>query len=599
MVGTPEYMSPEQAMTSGLDVDTRTDVYSLGVILYELLTGTLPFDPATLRGAGMEGMARIIRESEPAKPSTRVRALVTEGGGEATAARHRTDTRTLRRELSGDLDWIVLKAMEKDRTRRYETANGLAMDVRRHLDDEPVLARPPGTAYRIGKFVRKHRVWVTASAAVLAALVSGIVGTTVGMVQARQARDDTGVALRAAEKARDEANEAIRFIREVALISNDPTRDAAPVEQATRRLDAGWLKDQPDVVASCRTVFGWWFEQAGRLDDAERQFVKALESSRREDGTYPAYAALTQYSLGWVYQQRGALAEAERYYRESAATCERHREATLLQSAWTLERLADIREDFGDRSGARDLRLRGAEARVEHGTRQTREFPDYAQVHWTRATTLMQLGRFRQALPDVVRATTLRPEDSHAWFVRATLHLHAGDEDGYREACRQMLIRFSESRQNYDRERAAKACLLAPRHAGDIGALSDLIDYGLKSPGPQPLMPYFQLSKGMLEYRAGRYPSAIDWLGRSTSFTCVSDLGVRDLFAAMAHYRLGNVHEARKLYQAAVERRESQLPRPGEDLIFDDAYVLLECIRREAESLLATASRADGSGTTD
>jgi serine/threonine protein kinase/WD40 repeat protein len=177
MVGTPEYMSPEQAMTSGLDVDTRTDIYSLGVILYELLTGTLPFDPKTLRDAGLEGMARMIRETEPQKPSTRFTTLPGNAKSDA-ATRHHTDVHSLKREISGDLDWIVLKAMEKDRMRRYETANGLAMDIQRHLNDEPVLARPPSSTYRFRKMVRRNKLAIGAIAAVVLALSIGLAVST-------------------------------------------------------------------------------------------------------------------------------------------------------------------------------------------------------------------------------------------------------------------------------------------------------------------------------------------------------------------------------------------------------------------------------------
>jgi serine/threonine protein kinase len=202
LIGTPAYMSPEQAEMSGLDIDTRSDIYSLGVLLYELLTGKTPFDARELMQSGLDEMRRTLREAEPYRPSARLNTLQS---GELTAtAQHRhVEPLKLISQLRGDMDWIVMKALEKDRTRRYETANGLAMDVRRHLNNEPVVARPPTRWYRLQKLVRRNQGVFAAIGAVSVALLVGL-GTSTGLYFRARAAEHTQIQLRRmAEQARD------------------------------------------------------------------------------------------------------------------------------------------------------------------------------------------------------------------------------------------------------------------------------------------------------------------------------------------------------------------------------------------------------------
>jgi serine/threonine protein kinase/WD40 repeat protein len=197
-IGTPAYMSPEQAEMTGLDIDTRADIYSLGVLLYELLTGSTPFDAKALLESGVEAMRKTIRETEPLRPSTRLSTML---NADLTAVAQHHDAEALRliSLIRGDLDWIVMKALEKDRTRRYETANGLAMDIQRHLGNEPIVARPQSSAYRFQKLVRRNKLIFAAVSGVCAALVFGLVGVLWQWRQAERNHQEAEANLYAAD----------------------------------------------------------------------------------------------------------------------------------------------------------------------------------------------------------------------------------------------------------------------------------------------------------------------------------------------------------------------------------------------------------------
>ncbi|MBL9138870.1 MAG: protein kinase, partial [Verrucomicrobiales bacterium] len=234
-IGTPAYISPEQAEMSSLDIDTRADIYSLGVLLYELLVGQTPFDAREMMQGGFDALRKIIREREPQRPSTRLNTLP--GDARTTAGKRRqTDAGRLVHQLQGDLDWIVMKCLEKDRTRRYETANGLAADITRHLNNEPVAARPPSAAYRFQKAFRRNKLVFAAAGAVAGALVLGVVISAWQAVRAQQASQAASRQRLVAEAAQADAQARQREAETERQRANAQATNALVSQEHSRRL---------------------------------------------------------------------------------------------------------------------------------------------------------------------------------------------------------------------------------------------------------------------------------------------------------------------------------------------------------------------------
>jgi serine/threonine protein kinase len=348
IVGTLEYMAPEQAELNNLDIDTRADIYSLGVMLYELLTGSPPFTAKELRGAAFTEMLRIIREVEPAKPSTK---LSSSEELPAIAAKRKLEPGPLTRLVHGDLDWIVMKCLEKERNRRYDSANQLAIELGRYLNHEPVDAGPPGVGYRLRKFVRRHRGPVVAAALLLLALVIGIIGTSWGFVRARAERDQKELARKgeaeqraAAESHRNAAIEQQRraeqqaaiakavndFLREDLLRQADSRAQAdarfepnpkltmrEALDRASERIDDRF-KDQPEVEAAIRRTIGEAYRGIGQPELGAPHLRRALDLLQGMLGKDHEDTLSVTMSLGDTLRLAGEVAESVSVLDEAA-----------------------------------------------------------------------------------------------------------------------------------------------------------------------------------------------------------------------------------------------------------------------------------------
>ena len=346
VVGTLEYMSPEQAKVNQLDIDTRSDIYSLGVLMYELLTGTTPLDKQRLKSAAWDEMLRIIREDEPPKPSTRLSE--SKDSLPSVSALRQTEPAKLTKLVRGELDWIVMKALEKERARRYETANGLATDIQRYLDDEPVSACPPSAAYRFGKFARRNKRAMVTTSLVAAALFLGLVGTAWQAIRATLAERQ------AVASAKAEASQ-----RKVAEAAAESEREARTSETEQRQKAEASEQQAAEEAALAKAVNEFLQQDLLGLAGAEAQLDaklqpdpnlklatlldRALASVEDRFADQPRVRADVQATLGQAFFSIGRFG-ASAMLREQVR---RYRETTLgLEHPDTLRAMGNLAESY-------------------------------------------------------------------------------------------------------------------------------------------------------------------------------------------------------------------------------------------------------------
>jgi serine/threonine protein kinase/tetratricopeptide (TPR) repeat protein len=461
IVGTLEYMSPEQAELNNQDIDTRSDIYALGVLLYELMAGTPPFSRKELEDAGMLEMLRVIREQEPSKPSTK---LSTADGLPTLAANRGTEPAKLAKLVRGELDWIVMKALEKDRTRRYETANDFARDIQRYLADEPVEACPPSTGYKLRKFARKNRKGLVTTGCFLVLLVAAAVVSTLLAIRAMRAE----VAANAnAEKARRSADEAKRNAQQ----ARDEANAKAVALEAEQQARADETKARQQAFAALRSmtaeVVERKFAQGTTLTEDDRAFLRgviaqfdAFAAIKGDDADSRAVRAEGRWRVGAIRWKLGELKEAEQDYDQALSIYE--------QLAADVTARPEFRQQRARSHNARGnlLRQKGRLEEAEKDYDQalsiqkqlTADFPDrpefrqqLASSHNNRSLLLMETGRLKEAEQDLDQSVGIQKRLAAEFPSRTKFRHELATSHCNRGALLAGTGRLEEAEQDYDR----------------------------------------------------------------------------------------------------------------------------------------------------
>ena len=417
LVGTPEYMSPEQAEMSGLNIDTRTDIYSLGVLLYELLVGSLPFDPTTLRQSGLDGIKRIIRDIEPVKLGQRLTGPGSKP--EDVAHKRRTDLKTLKRQIHGDLEWITSKAIEKDSTRRYNSASELAADIEHHCNSEPVTAAPPSATYALKKFIRRHKRIVSAGLIVTALLLVGLVEITTGLLLQRQARIE---AQKEVERVRAVMDYMLRTVSVMEDAKRSEVKAAAILDAAASKIDSVY-SHQPEVEAGVRSTIGEFYMGLGLHGPAEQHLRRALDIRKKILGDEAPDSLYSMRKLAALLRMQGRLDEAELILGQEVETSRRVLGRNHDEAIAALAEMAHLREAQGRIADAAELSRQTVEQALRAKLKDDWQMAIYRLDHGRYLTRIRQFPQAEKSLLESLAALKTLLGQDHPLAKKTTQHL--------------------------------------------------------------------------------------------------------------------------------------------------------------------------------
>ena len=560
-VGTPGYMSPEQVDPNVKDIDTRTDVYSLGVVLYVLLAGSQPLDTKARETLPLDELLRRLREEEPPNPSERVSAERTTS--DATAAARSTEPRQLVAQLRGDLDWITMKALEKDRARRYGTPSELAADLRRYLNHEPVIARPAGTAYRIRKYARRHRIAVSAAVSAVTVLAAFAIFQR--------------VELRRITRERDRANRITEFMTDMFKVA-DPNEARGNqvtareiLDKASADMQKGLAKD-PEVQAQMMHVMGRTYENLGLYSRADELTRHAMEIRRRVLGPESRQTLESMAQLGWSVSHEGHYEEAEKLERQALEAERRILGPEDPLTLATMDHLATVLEEGGHYGEEEKL-----EREVLEIGKRTLD-PEGLQIIASMdnlGSSLLHQGRYAEAEQEyrqVLEIATRSLGPDHPQTLTAAYNL---------ALALKMQGRLSEAERQFREVLAGAQRVLGPDHPHTITSMEGLA--------------------GVL-MREGRFAEA-EKLYRSCLASRLRTLGPEHPDTLLSQYNLadalfgeGRVHEAEELQRKTLSTQVRVLGPEDPDTLASQSNLARTLIKEghyaEAEGLTRKSLQA-------